>query len=468
MIFPVTLHFKSADDRPAAVGFELEVDGFHLGLSLPGADALATSVLPPPLMAASKLGYLRDAFRADPDVPDELNGFQRDWLLQILLSALLADAATTGRMIGAVAADLLDEDRLEGVFHGVMDGLFGAIPPGVQDHDEADNDHVGDDSGDDASGSMQGSGTGGGGTARTGPSRLQQALATQLARPIVRERLRALAGQLCNPDPARFSEWLRRLILETLGEAMLQACIAAAPRQATVDTLLVDIHDDANGGEASVWITEGTLGGAGMLQAFVERFASEPRIFFTALEAALAPTDLELVDGSLREILALALSDAEVADRIARLRATNSHGERATLRQALSHRLTQRGGIDLSHALLVSLNNRLLRSGAGPQLDQLLLDLQTHWDSLEHGFGLSIGLREFAYICSKNAKLAASVRTFLSATLPAAAIGHVNVFAAVTSLLWPRTDKCASGHFNPIIPIAKAEARIRRSCAICF
>jgi hypothetical protein len=72
--FPVTLHFKSADDRPAAVGFELEVDGFQFDLSLPGADALATSVLPPPLMAASKLGYLRDAFRADPDVPDELNG----------------------------------------------------------------------------------------------------------------------------------------------------------------------------------------------------------------------------------------------------------------------------------------------------------------------------------------------------------------------------------------------------------
>jgi hypothetical protein len=56
----------------------------------------------------------------------------------------------------------------------------------------------------------------------------------------------------------------------------------------------------------------------------------------------------------------------------------------------------------------VSLNNRLLRSGSGSQLDQLLLDLQTHWDNLEQGFGLSIGLREFAYICSKNANLSAS------------------------------------------------------------
>ena len=33
------------------------------------------------------------------------------------------------------------------------------------------------------------------------------------------------------------------------------------------------------------------------------------------------------------------------------------------------------------------------------------------------------------------------MRTFLSATLPAAAIGHVTVLAAVTSLLWPRADE---------------------------
>ena len=83
---------------------------------------------------------------------------------------------------------------------------------------------------------------------------------------------------------------------------------------------------------------------------------------------------------------------------------------------------------------------------------QLLLDLQTRWDTLEKGFGLSIGLREFAYICSKDSNLSASVRTFLSATLPAAAIGHVTVLAAVTSLLWPRADEVrqrALQSYNP-------------------
>jgi hypothetical protein len=137
---------------------------------------------------------------------------------------------------------------------------------------------------------------------------------------------------------------------------------------------------------------------------------------------------------------------------MARLRATNSHGDRASLWQALSRKLTLRGGIDLSHALSVSLNSRLLRSSSGPELDNLLIELQTQWDSFEQRFGLSIGLREFAYICSKDPNLSSSVRTFLSATLPAAAIRHVTVLAAVTSLLWPRADEVrqrALQSYNP-------------------
>ncbi|TIP78531.1 MAG: hypothetical protein E5X60_39585, partial [Mesorhizobium sp.] len=89
----------------------------------------------------------------------------------------------------------------------------------------------------------------------------------------------------------------------------------------------------------------------------------------------------------------------------------------------------------------VSLNNRLLRTGSGPQLDRLLLDLQAHWDALESRFGLAIELRELAYICSKDVTLSAAIRAYLSATLPPGAIGHVTVLAAITSLLWPRANE---------------------------
>ena len=434
--FPVTLHFDSDDNRPAAVGFELEVDGFRLDLALPNVEAFAGNMLPPQILATSKLAYLRDLIRLDPALPDDLNLFQRDWMIQFLLSALLADASANDRPLAETISDLLDDDRIEAVFGGVMDDVFGAMPPTPPDTDETEDSDADDDDNSHTVGERNGAHAAGG-----GGGRLQQALLQHLARPIVRERLRALAAQLLIVDTAAFSAWLRRLILQTLGEAMLQACIAAAPRQATVDTLLVDIRDDAVAEVSSVWISETTLGGAGVLEAFADRFASEPRLFFSALDAALAPTDLEMVDGGLREILTLSLNDSEIAEQMARLRATHSHGERAILWQAMSHRLAQRGGIDLSHALSVSLNNRLLRAGSGPQLDRLLLNLQSHWDATQAKFGIAIGLREFAYIASRDTVLATAVRAFLAATLPAAAIAHVTVLSAISSLLWPRANE---------------------------
>lgn len=431
--FPVTLHFSSDDDRPAAIGFELEVDGFRLDLALPDPHTLAASILPADLAGAAKLAYLRDRFRNDEALPRDLNSFQREWLFQFLISVVMADAAANDRTLAESVTDLLEDGRIVDAFQGVMDETFGAVPPSTPDDDDAEG---ADEEDVDTSG-------GGGASAHStrGAGRLQQGLLHQLGRPIVRERLRAIAAELQSVDDDAFNLWLRRLVLETLGEAMLQACVAAAPRHATVDTLLVDIRDDLQADIASVWITESTLGGAGVLEAFAERFAGDPRLFFTALEAALAPTDLELVDDGLRGIMTLALTDQGVGAEIARLRSTSSHRAREVLWQSLSHRLGQLGGIDLSHALSVSLNNRLLRTGSGSQLDRLLLDLQAHWDALEGRFGVAIEVREFAYICSKDPTLSAAVRAYLAATLPPAAIGHVTVFAAITSLLWPRGNE---------------------------
>ena len=435
--FAVTLQFTSDDDRPAAVGFELEVDGFRLDLALPNAETLAGNTLLPDVRATSKLAYVRDLIRLDPDLPDDLNQFQREWLIQFLLSALLADASSTERPLAESIADLLHDDRIEAVFGAVMNDVFGAMPPtppDAEDTEDADAEDDTDSDGPPWDGTASAGAVGGGG-------RLQQALLQQLARPIVRDRLRALAAQFVEVDAAAFSAWLRRLILETLGEAMLQACVAAAPRQATVDTLLVDIRDDPASDIASVWISETTLGGAGVLEAFADRFASEPRLFFAALDAALAPSDLELVDGGLREILTLSVEDSEIGEQVARLRATNSHSERAIIWRSMSHSLARRGGIDLSHALSVSLNNRLLRAGSGPQLDRLLLDLQAHWDATQDRFSIAIGLREYAYIASRDPMLSTAVRAYLAATLPTAAIAHVTILSAVTSLLWPRANE---------------------------
>ena len=54
----------------------------------------------------------------------------------------------------------------------------------------------------------------------------------------------------------------------------------------TGDNLLLDLNiDDKN--KASIWVTETTLGGAGVLESFATKFSEEPDLF-SAIEAALA------------------------------------------------------------------------------------------------------------------------------------------------------------------------------------
>ena len=421
--FAVELRFRSDDDRPAAIGFELEVDGLSLNLTLPPGDQLGADLLTPTLLADCKLAYLRERFRSDQALPADLNRFQRDWLFQSLCAALAASAP-------ANTESLLDDTHIDATMQSVMDQFFGnGLPAGSSRQDDDDED---EDESDEEDGGASIPAT------QRAAGRLQQALAFHVARPDVRARLRAIASEFASPDGTAFDRWLRRLILETLGEAILQACIAAAPRQATLENLLIDLRDDPDTGTATIWITETTLGGAGALQSFAERFASEPGIFFDAVEAALSPTDLELVDAGLRRIIDLAISDAEVRATMARLRATSSHLESSAIWRELSHLLVQRGGVDPSHALAVAFNSRLLRPGGSVQLDELLVGLTTFWDELERRHAIAIGLREFAYVVSRDEDWSTRVRQFLIASTSAAAATQVGVYAAVVGMLWPR------------------------------
>ena len=428
----VALHFCSDDSRPAAVGFEIEVDGFHLDVFLPSGRDSGVNVLSQKTLRETKLSYLRERFRDDTRLPPDFNSFQRDWLFQMLVAAM-AEAVAAGVDVENLEGDILSEAGIDEAFRNVMAAYFGDVPLTVTDNDDELSDEEESEEEDhqnDLNGRHHHQST----------SRLQKALTSQLSRPVVRESLRAIVQEMLTTTTENFDRWLRRLVLETLGEAMLQAAITSAPRQATLDNLLVDIREDSEARPASIWITETTLGGAGVLQSFAERFSAEPNAFFDAVEAALAPTDLELVDSSLRRILELARSDEDVKNGMARLRATESHTESAEIWRELSLCLNKLGGIDLSHAVVVALNSRLLRPSAGPELDTLIGDLVAHWDAVEQRMGMAIGLREFAYAASSQKAWRDRVHAYLTSNVPSPTTDGP-VFSVLFSLLWPRENE---------------------------
>lgn len=415
-----TIRYTHAGDEPVAVGFEIEVDGFHVDFRLPSTDELLASQLPADLISSSHVAYHRSRFLSDAELPKEVNTLQRDWMHQIFISASLSRALQDESSLGQAALALLGQHPQQ-AFADVMRTLF-AIPdaeqsmPDVEESDDMDEVDTGE--------------------SEKRMSRLEERLVDGFNRPEVLARLVELATELDSPDPVMFGAWMRRTTQETLAEALLQACINTAPRHAAIDTLVSDLEIREEGQVARIWITETTLGGAGVIQAFADAFAREPHSLFHALEAALAPTDLELASHGLIRFLGLLEDDAEIRDMTAAVRANPDHATRAQHRERLYHALA-RSGVDISHALSVSLNARLLRAGMDSHTDSLLRDLISEWDRLEARFGIAIGLREFCYLAMGLPGTRDKLRGLVARTT-GGPVDEGGLLQVLCGLLWPR------------------------------
>jgi hypothetical protein len=413
-----TIRFMDSDGRPSAVGFEIEVDGFHVDFRLPSEAELAALPLPAELVASNRIAYHRHRLCTDPGLPPEVNTLQREWLHQILVSAAIVRALQDNISVGEAATALLS-DSPERAFGEVMKSLF--VLQDIEADEGADEDIDTEENADQPV---------------TRVSRLEERLTTSLARMDVLERLRVLAPELDVPEPKAYGSWLRQTLHETLAEALLQACINTAPRHAATDTLVSDFEVDTDSGYGRVWISETTLGGAGVIQAFADAFSSEPRALFRALEAALSPTDLELSSHGLKQFLTLACEKSNIAKLTEELRATVEHQDRNALREKLYELLAQHG-LDVSHALSVSINTRLLRPGAGKEWDLLLLDLINSWEDIESRFALAIGVREFSYIALKLPGIRDRVIALMNSN-QGAFQGDAELIQILSGLLWPR------------------------------
>jgi hypothetical protein len=408
------IQYRFVDDEavPAAVGFEIDVDALAFDLDLTDVTARIAD-LPAELRAACRLGYLRHRWLTDTELSAEIDAFQRDWLYQAFVAAVLVRAAADARDLSATAQAILDDPQAGQGFAAAVAAIFQG--QGVAD----DPGEAGDDEA--ALGAEDGA-----------VSAQGQGLQDLFHRQDVRDRLRVLAAEMEHPSAEPFARWVRETVTATTAEALLQACVSLVPRHISSDALTVDIE----GGEAlnRLWVSESTLGGAGVLQAVFERVADEPRALFRALEAALAPTDLELAAEGLESFVRLAQGDAEVAAVVQRLRSAHDYETREAARHQL-YGLLSRRGLDVGHALSVSLNARLLTPTSGPALDALLVRLLDRWRALETQLGLTIGVREIAFVFALDPDVRAQTR--LAAGLPQD-LGPAEAAQVLANLLWPR------------------------------
>jgi hypothetical protein len=422
----VDVQFRGADGEPGAVGFEFETDGLALRLDLPLPEDLQTAVLEDSIRRGLRAALHRRRTNDDPEVPREVNVFTRAWLRQVHLLVCARRALEREESLD-VAASAVRAAGMLADYGPVLDAVLG-----VQRHDPATEPTEPDDEDDEGEPTPA---PGGQRPRRDRLERLKAGLRDELAKDIVRDRLHANLIEALDDATPSLGDYMREALQGSLAEGLMAAATAATPRQASAEALLVDVaNSEADPTRSTIWLTESTLGGAGVLQALADRFAAEPRLIFRGIEAALEPSDLEVAASALIRTYRLALEDAEVAAGLAAVRAELDHQARAIARARLLARL-QACGVETSRAFVVSLSARMLAPGLGVLHDDVVRRLLILWSDAEARLGLEFDLREIAVLATDDAQANDLGRQAAMFGATADAGTRAAVFAG---LLWPR------------------------------
>lgn len=289
-------------------------------------------------------------------------------------------------------------------------------------------------------------------------------LADLLRQPRVQDGLAVAAEVLWStPDPIDTRHFVEDVLIATLGSAFLEAGLRLCPEFAAGDLILdLDAGPTRRGeleGVAEVWLTEGTLGGGGVVEELARRFANDPRRFFALAARALSPGEDELTDGELRRILELAGTDTVLADGLKGVRAASNHNSTRTALGVVRDRLAD-ADISTSHAVMSALNRRLLRPGSSANTDALCRDLLSEWQSLEERWGVEVDVRTWSHLC----RLDGRVDVALPGAVPADGLPLWRA-DVVQSLLWP-TGGVVRGRplmsWNPYAELPAAEPLLLR------
>ncbi|NYF57177.1 protein DpdJ [Micromonospora purpureochromogenes] len=378
----VRLSYVNHAGEAAALGFALDVDGVHFRLRLPSAAELsALAHLSSP--AWRSLSF-RHAVACDESVPDP---FVRMWLGPVFESAVVDCVLARQQQVSDVWADVSQEDlrravgRLSGLLTGEVEGA--AVSTG-EDLDEGSQDD---------------------------PRQLRAKLLAAVADPAVRQGLRnharrlhatavaaAVAGGPTGSETdARADadvDLARHVLARTIGAAIHSAVLQLTP-DADDQDLLLDLRVDSGG--ADVWLTESTVGGAGIVERLVRTYAADPRRFWRLVRTGLGPGDFEVVDGELRRLLDEVVT-APAGSLAAALSAVRTARDNSSSRSSLQSLLAEldRGGFLVSHPVVSAIAIRLLRPGTGPRHDAALLDVLKRWDEATRTVGFEIDARTWS------------------------------------------------------------------------
>ncbi|NBE85424.1 protein DpdJ [Micromonospora rubida] len=393
------------DGSPAALGFSLAVDGLRITVApLDVADAAVFAHLSSP--AWRRIAFTT-AVREDPSLNEIANIFQRDRLIAVYLTAFVLagiDGTRAPQQIqqqltnGAWAQDLAN---ILQILYRDTSGTGVAIPP----------------------------------------QKLINALEDLSRDTSVRACLDRHAELLWTTDIAADTTSLaQRCYRDTLAAAILAAGQRACPDAQDTD-LIVDVVPPVTAdGDSTIWLTETTIGGLGVVEQLASYYARDPRRFWGLVDSALAPSDLEYVDATLTRLLTHVVETPNglAANAMRELRdapsSANAQAALARLRQAW----TDLDG-NPRHGAVAALSTRLLRRGSDANTDRTVQAIMVAWTDIEQRLGIEIDAQIIAYAVATGR---------LNLSGPGTSMSADQVF----SMLWPRGNPARVAHLDHYQP----------------
>lgn len=442
-----TIYIRFTDDttgNPVAIGFEHEVDGILFECDI--SDEFRRNILSGDGLHACRNAYFLHLVTNDTILLKFGNSFRLGWLGQIYLSLVLEKAMRQAITLAEATKECRLQINMEEIDQ-VLNAIFHVVDVEVEKAEDESKEDI--DKG----------------------GRVHDAIRTLLNIDDVRKRLGELSDCLWKNPDAAFHEWLNRRLKATLGGAFLQACYQLSPQYQ-----VGDLHLDIEGGplppvieqllsrKDAIWITESTIGGVGVIEEVLRRYSEDPRRFFLLVEAVFGLSDFEVIDEELTHILELTQSTQEVAQSFAYVREANTNEALKNASQDLMKSLAKHNVL-LTHSVMTSLNARILRTGTSEQTDALLYTLIHRWQDEENRLEVDIDARVFAYLANSDREYSEQLSQVLQNIGGSVDGAHLNRYAVLYSLLWPRGSMIrerALESYNPYVNLPSGDSKLIR------
>jgi len=399
----------SLDGDRAALGFSLDVDALRMTSRVPvffAPDSPYRSDAQS--MRSFRAAHFQHIVQTDDTLLDVANSFQLQWLSELYMSVVV-ERALRDQISLEVAHASLESGSIATELKRALDVVFQALPNST----DADVPAVADD-------------------AEPRRQRLHGALTDLADNQVVTTRLSFVAEVLWRAPDDSWELWAAERYAATLGAAVLEG-VDRVCRDVGAQNLVLDTAVEHKRAVCEVWLSEPSIGGGGIVEEFVRRYTDDPRRFFHLVEAALAPSDFEIVDHELVRTLGMAVNTPAVTQCFADVRLARSQAATTSSVRTLLATLVEQG-VAVSHPVIAALNARVLRPGSSHRTDTFLHNLVTQWHSEERRLGLEIDARVFAFVASDSDEVDRVVPPPLGVVDNA----RQRRFATIYGLLWPR------------------------------